>query len=55
MSSPAAPTADAPKYGDDLRFPLGKLVMPVRFDSAWRGGAIASVARTPWSSWTLGS
>ena len=55
MSSPAARPADASRApgpdasaaSGDLRYPLGKLVLPTRFDAEWRGSAIADVAAVP--------
>lgn len=41
-SSPAHAAGEA-----DLRFPIGKLQLPERFDAAWRAGAIEAIAATP--------
>lgn len=46
MTSPAT-TSAAQGASDDLRYPIGKLVLPERFDSAWRAQAIQAIADTP--------
>lgn len=48
MTSPAAPSTTAPAAtGDALRYPIGRLTMPERFDAAWRAQAIQAVADAP--------
>lgn len=48
-SIPSAAAGDAARAGDapDLRYPLGRLQMPERFDDEWRRMAIEVVAATP--------
>jgi uncharacterized damage-inducible protein DinB len=49
MTSPAPSPAGDRSAGtaEDLRYPIGGLVMPDRFDAAWRAQAIQVIADTP--------
>lgn len=47
MSSPALSAAATNTGDEQLRFPIGRLVMPTSFDAAWRAQAIQVVADTP--------
>lgn len=46
MTSPA-PSSATGATNEDLRFPIGKMVLPDRFDAEWRAKAIRIVAETP--------
>lgn len=46
MTSPAPSSIPGPPV-EDLRFPIGKMVLPERFDAAWRAQAIQIIADTP--------
>jgi uncharacterized damage-inducible protein DinB len=47
MTPPAATPAVSTPPADDLRYPIGPLTLPARFDAAWRAQAIRTIADTP--------
>ena len=47
MTSPAPSSLASTSTDDALRYPIGKLTMPHRFDAAWRAQAIQVIADTP--------
>ena len=47
MTSPASAPTGSAGADDRLRFPVGKLTFPERYDAAWRAQAIQEIADTP--------
>lgn len=47
MTSPASASSVDGGGDDRLRFPIGRLALPDRYDAAWRAQAIEAIAETP--------